>query len=145
MLKAAKRSGWKGKTREATCNRPGATVALAACSSEPAPKPTPEAKETVADAASTAVTPGTYEYTLPDGTKGSSVMAPDGTYTNTEGDTVLTGTWSVNDKQKTCFDPEGYDPAEPVHCYATTEPDTNGTFTATRDGDGAVLAVTKVG
>jgi hypothetical protein len=121
-----------------------AATAFASCSSEPAPEPTPEATEAVAAAPTTADMAGTYEYTMPDGTKGSSVMTPEGTYTDTEGDKVETGAWAVTDG-KTCFDPAGDDPTQPNRCYATTEPDANGVFTATRDGDGAVLTIKKVG
>jgi hypothetical protein len=121
-----------------------AATALASCSSEPAPEPTPEETETVAAEPTMADMAGAYEFTMPDGSKGSSVMNADGTYTDTQGDQVETGAWTLTDG-KTCFDPTGDDPAQPSRCYATTEPDANGVFTATRDDDGTVVTVKKVG
>jgi hypothetical protein len=68
------------------------------------------------------------------------VLAADGTYQDTQdGKVVEKGLWSEHDG-KICFDPEGDDTLGT--CFATTEPDADGMFTATAD-DGTVLTIKK--
>jgi hypothetical protein len=96
----------------------------------------PAAEETAAAADSPA---GTYEFTL-DGKATTSVIRPDGSYEDSQdGKVTEKGLWSEHDG-KVCFDPEGADTLGT--CYATTEPDADGMFTATAD-DGTVLTIKK--
>lgn len=80
--------------------------------------------------------PGMYEVTAADGTVTRSELRADGTYTDfaADGGEDVTGTWSVVDG-KTCFDPDGDDPAT---CYTETAPGADGSFTATPDEGEAV-------
>nr|WP_166176345.1 DUF995 domain-containing protein [Altererythrobacter segetis] len=121
-----------------------ALAALSACNqkqAEPAPAPSEAATTaalTMADRA------GTYTYDDGKGESGTSVMTTDGNYTDTstDGKSVETGTWKVDDAGKICFDPKGDDPKQPSRCYAMGEPDADGNMTATGD-DGAVVKVRK--
>ena len=81
---------------------------------------------------------GTYEFTL-DGKATTSVIKPDGSYEDSQdGKVTEKGLWSEHDG-KICFDPEGDTLGT---CFATTEPDADGVFTATSD-DGTVLTIKK--
>jgi hypothetical protein len=114
-------------------------AALGACSQaaeeadDTAATEAPTVEETVAAEGSA----GTYEYEL-DGKATIAVLKPDGSYEDSQdGKVVEKGLWSDRD-DKVCFDPEGDDTLGT--CYATTEPDAEGVFTATAD-DGTVLTV----
>ncbi|HTN14269.1 MAG TPA: hypothetical protein VL094_05645 [Sphingomonadaceae bacterium] len=74
---------------------------------------------------------GTYEVTQPDGTKMTSVVAADRSYTDAiRGEVVEWGTWEIKDG-KTCYTPE-IEGKKPL-CYAQGEVGEDGTFTATPD------------
>jgi hypothetical protein len=124
-----------------------ALAALCACNqnkAEPAAA-TSEAATPIAAAAPTmAERAGTYTYDDGKGQSGTSVMAPDGNYTDTstDGKMVETGMWKVDDAGKICFDPKGDDPKEPTRCYAVGEPGPDGMMDATGD-DGSVTKVKK--
>ena len=99
------------------------------------------AEETTAAAAAADSPAGTYEYTL-DGKATTSVLKPDGSYEDSQdGKVTEKGLWSEHDG-KVCFDPQGDD--TPGTCYATSEPDAEGVFTATGD-DGTALTIKKTG
>ena len=87
-------------------------------------------------------TPGTFEVTAADGTKGKTVLNADGTYTDSDasGKETAQGAWSVTDG-KTCFDPEG---DEGPTCWTETAPAADGSFTATSD-KGEVVTVKRSG
>ena len=87
-------------------------------------------------------TPGTFEVTSADGTKGKAVLNADGTYTDSDasGNETARGTWNVTDG-KTCFDPEG---DEGPTCWTETAPAADGSFTATSD-KGEVVTVKRAG
>jgi hypothetical protein len=128
------------------------TTALAACNNaaeEPAADDTAVATETpaateassgtAATEASTG-TAGTYAYEM-DGKATTSVLMPDGTYQDSQdGKVVEKGLWAEHDG-KVCFDPEGDE--TPGQCFATTEPDADGMFTATSDDGQTVLKIKK--
>ena len=123
------------------------SVALAACgdaaeeADETAAVEAPAAEAPVAEAAAASEgRAGTYEYEF-DGKATTAVLTADGKYTDTQdGKVVESGLWAEHDG-KVCFDPEG---DELGTCYATTEADAEGAFTATGD-DGTTLTVKKVG
>jgi hypothetical protein len=123
-----------------------ATCALAACK-QTAPAPAPSDSAAPAAAASsrptTADRAGTYTYD--DGKQtGTSVLGADGNYTetSTDGKSVETGTWMVDDMGRVCLDPKGDDPKEPNRCFTMSEPDADGMMTATGD-KGSVVKVKK--
>jgi hypothetical protein len=108
------------------------TAALAACgqskpagpvevaATEPEPQPTSQAS------------PGTYSVTEIDGTKMTSVLAADHTYTNTvHGRMTEAGSWSIVGG-RTCLTPSEGEGAV-VRCYTDSTPARDGTFTATPD------------
>ena len=123
------------------------TVALGACSQaaedsdEVAPAET-TAAATEAAAAAPSSSAGTYEVTTKDGTKFTSTLNPDGTYQDTDaaGKVTEKGMWADHDG-KTCFDPEGDETSG--QCFTTTEPDAQGTFTATSDDGATKLTIRK--
>lgn len=106
----------------------GAALVLAACSgseseSQQASAEPPKTPEQAAL--------GTYEVTQPDGTKMTSVIAADRSYTDAiRGEVVEWGTWEIKDG-KTCYTPQ-IEGKKPV-CYSSGEPAEDGTFTATPD------------
>lgn len=124
-----------------------AVAALSACNQNKA-EPAPAASEAAAPAAATTPTmadrAGTYTYDDGKGQSGTSVMTPDGNYTDTstDGKMVETGTWKLDDAGKICFDPKGDDPKQPNRCYAMGEPGPDGMMDATGD-DGVVVKVKK--
>jgi hypothetical protein len=125
-----------------------ALAALCACNqkaAEPEAAPSEAAATAAAPAVQTmAERAGTYTYDDGKGTAGTSVMTPDGNYTDTstDGNSVETGTWNVDEAGKVCFDPKGDDPKQPNRCYAVGEPGPDGTMDATAD-DGTVTKVKK--
>ena len=122
-------------------------VALAGCgdaaeeADDTAAVEAPAAEATAADAAAASEgRAGTYEYEL-DGKATTAVLTADGKYTDTQdGKVIETGLWAEHD-DKVCFDPEGDALGT---CYATTDSDAQGVFTATGD-DGTTLTIKKVG
>ena len=123
-------------------------VALAGCgdaaeeADEPTAVETPAATEAAAADAAVASEGrvGTYEYEL-DGKATTAVLTADGKYTDSQdGKVIESGLWAEHD-DKVCFDPEGDALGT---CYATTESDAEGVFTATGD-DGTTLTIKKVG
>lgn len=125
-----------------------AVAALSACNqnkTEPAAAPSETATPAATSSAPTmADRAGTYSYDDGKGESGTSVMKPDGNYTDTstDGKSVETGMWKVDDAGKVCFDPKGDDPKQPTRCYALSEPDADGNMNAT-DQDGHVVKVKK--
>ncbi|MBO9517629.1 MAG: hypothetical protein J7493_06140 [Porphyrobacter sp.] len=113
-------------------------LVLAGCNSQPAQEPeatetpTPTAEPVAAQVSANGSPAGTYAVTAKDGTVTTTVLAPDGTYTDTDAKGVVTeqGTWATVDF-KTCFTPstEGSHPL----CYVETAPAADGSFTATPD------------
>ena len=133
----------------------GLSVALAACGDKTAPTEEPAASdaatpaETVAAAtaetASRDVPTGTFEY-MSDGDKTTTVVKPDGTYTDSkEGKVIESGTWKQDADGKACFTettPPAGEESKTV-CFTTGETGPDGTFTATPDDGGEVLTVKK--
>jgi hypothetical protein len=87
---------------------------------------------------------GTYTYDDGKGNSGTSVLNPDGSYTDTstDGKSVETGTWKLDDAGKVCFDPKGDDPKQPNRCYTMSQQAPDGTMDATGE-DGSVVKVKK--
>ena len=85
-------------------------------------------------------TPGLFEVTQKNGTKGQSRLNADGTYTDMDakGKVTAKGTWDVTGG-KTCFHPEG----KAADCYTETAPGPDGSFTATSD-KGETVTVKKI-
>ena len=121
---------------------------LASCGTrDEAAAPEAAATDTMpVDAAATAATAGvtangsaagSYDVTLPDGTKRVETLMADGTYVSrdTEDKVVEKGAWAVKDG-KTCFTPEG----ETEECFTEGARAADGSFEAT----GADGKVTKV-
>lgn len=113
-------------------------IVLAACSKSEAPAPAPSS-EAASEAAMAAPTPtaGSYDVTAPDGSKGTTVLNADGTYTDTDSKgKVVKGKWAMKDG-KTCFTPEG----QADECYTESQRAADGSFTAT-DAKGQTVKVT---
>ncbi len=119
-------------------------AALASCSGkEPAADETAAAgaaaSETTATASAPApaITPGSYDVTYPDGTKGVDTLMADGSYVSRDSADKVTdkGKWAVKDG-KTCFAAEG----KAEECFAVSAPAADGSFTGT-GADGAVVQV----
>ena len=108
----------------AACHRsePTAEPVAQATAAEPLPPPPPTSQ----------AAPGTYSVTEIDGTKMTSVLAADHTYSNTvHGQKTEAGTWAIVGG-KTCFTPsEGEDAV--ARCYVDGPVDRDHTFTATPD------------
>jgi hypothetical protein len=106
----------------AACDRgqPAGGPVEQADAASPAPAPTSQAR------------PGTYSVTEIDGTKMTSVLAGDHTYTNTvHGVRTEAGQWAVVGG-RTCFTPsEGANAYS--RCYVDSPIGKDGTFTATPD------------
>ncbi len=119
-----------------------AVAALGACSQAAEETADTAAAETTAAATQAAAgMAGTYEFEL-DGETTTSVLMPDGMYSDTQdGKTVESGTWTERDG-KTCFKPAGDEATET--CFTTTAPDAQGVFTATPE-TGEPLTIRKVG
>ena len=85
-------------------------------------------------------TPGLFEVTQKNGTKGQSRLNADGTYTDMDakGKVTAKGTWDVTGG-KTCFHPEG----KAADCYTETAPGPDGSFTATSE-KGETVTVKKI-
>lgn len=119
--------------------------ALAACgqAAEESDEPATEETATATAEATPASSAGTYEVTMKDGMKFTSVLNPDGTYTDTDADgkTTETGTWEDRPDGTTCFDSEGGD--DKVICFTVTEPAADGTQVATPDDGTDPLTIKK--
>lgn len=115
-------------------------AALSACSQE-ATQPTAEASApdqaplTIGNAA------GTYDYTLADGSDGTTVLAADGTFTDAMDGETITGSWEAADG-KLCLDPAGDGSDQQRRCYSLSEPDANGVQIAISD-TGELIKVVK--
>jgi hypothetical protein len=121
-------------------------MALAACgeaAEESDDTPTEEAAP-AAEATPTS-SAGTYEVTMKDGTKFTSVLNADGTYADTDADGKVqeSGTWEDRDDGKTCFDSEGGD--DKIICFTLGEPAEDGSMTATPDDGTDPLTIKKTG
>jgi len=107
-----------------------AVVALCACSQEAKEPANTGAIETPAPAETTAMDDpaGTYDVKRYNGGNGTTIIKPDGTYTDTGPDgTTKSGTFARKDG-KWCFDSEG---DEPEVCWTISEPGADGSFNAT--------------
>ena len=83
---------------------------------------------------------GTYDYTLADGSDGTTVLVPDGTFTDAMDGETITGRWEVADG-KLCLDPAGDGPDQRRACFTLSKPDVKGTRIATSDTGAAVKVV----
>ena len=111
-----------------------ATAALAACGQgEPAAGPAEQAVAAEPEPPPTSqAAPGTYSVTQIDGTKMTSVLAADHTYSNTvHGNKIEAGSWSIVGG-RTCLTPSEGEGAV-ARCYTDGAPSRDGTFTATPD------------
>jgi hypothetical protein len=120
-----------------------ATAALAACNqSQPAAAPVERVAAEPAPQPTSLARPGTYSVTELDGTKMTSVLAADHTYTNTvHGQRTEAGAWAIVGG-RTCLTPsEGAGAV--ARCYADSPLDEDGTFTATPD-QGDPITVKKI-
>ena len=119
--------------------------ALTACGQAAEESDEPATEETAA--ATPAATPtgsaGTYEVTMKDGMKFTSVLNADGTYQDTAADGTVQekGTWEDRPDGTTCFDSEGGD--DKVICFTVTEPAADGTQVATPDDGTDPLTIKK--
>ena len=116
--------------------------ALAACgdAAEEADEPVNEEPPAAVAEESSA---GTYDVTMADGTKFTSVLNADGTYQDTGADGAETekGTWEDRDDGKTCFDSEGGD--DTVICFTVGETAADGSQVATPDDGTDPLTIKK--
>lgn len=119
--------------------------ALAGCGNPAEESDEPVAAETTAMPTEAAAdsSAGTYEVTLPDGSKMTSVLSPDGTYQDMDaaGAVAQSGTWVERDGQ-TCFTPAD---GEPETCYTVSEQQADGTMTATPADGSEPLTIRKTG
>lgn len=114
-------------------------LALAACNNAEAPA-TEEVAEVEAPVATTTMEAGTYEVTLPDGTKGTTRIDADGSYAdmNPDGTENATGSWTGADGQ-TCFTPTDGTEA----CWTNGPMGEDGSWTATGPG-GETVTIRKM-
>jgi hypothetical protein len=117
--------------------------ALAACGEAAEEADDTATEEAAAPAEETAGYAGTYEVTMADGMKFTSVLNADGTYTDTDADGTVTesGTWDENDAGAACFDSEGGD--DTVICFTVGETAADGTQVATPDDGSDPLTIKK--
>ena len=118
-----------------------AVAALSACNqkADEAPPATDTAMAEATPMPDAAVTPGTYDVKMADGTVGKTVINADGTYVDTDKDgKEVRGAFARKDG-KDCFDPEGTDPEV---CWTVTAPGADGSFTATTPDGKTVVTVT---
>ena len=88
---------------------------------------------------------GTYEVTMADGMKFSSVLNADGTYEDTDAEGAVTesGTWEERPDSKVCFDSEGGD--DTVICFTAGETAEDGSIVVTPDDGSEPLTIKKTG
>ncbi len=114
-------------------------AALAACS-ETADEPV-ATETTVATtepvATEQGVAPGTYEVEDADGAMGTTMIAADGSYIDTDAEGTETRGAYVRRNGQDCFDPAGDDPEM---CWTVTAPAADGSFTGTSP-DGTTVTV----
>lgn len=119
--------------------------ALAACGDAAEEADDTAATEEAAAAPEAAPTgsAGTYEVTMADGTKFTSLLNPDGTYEDKGADGAVTesGTWEDRPDGKTCFDSAGGD--DTVVCFTVGEADADGSMVATPDNGTDPLTIKK--
>ncbi|MHA6333065.1 hypothetical protein ACXYL9_05220 [Qipengyuania sp. CAU 1752] len=117
-----------------------APLALMGCVEEAEVEEETVAAEPAAMTTANGTAPGTYTVSNEEGPAGNSILNADGTYQDLgpDGTIVAEGSWEVVDG-KTCFTPttEGVERM----CWTESEPDENGTFTATSDA-GETVTVT---
>ena len=117
---------------------------LAACggAAEESDEPELAATTEAATAAAAESTAGTYEVTLADGSKMTSELKPDGTYEDKDaaGAVAESGTWADRDGM-TCFTPAD---GKPELCFTLSEPQGDGTRTATPSDGSEPLTVRKL-
>ena len=120
-------------------------AALGACSQaaeEADDTATAESAEATPEATPT-TSAGTYEVTMADGMKFTSVLNADGTYEDKDADGAVTekGTWEDRPDGTTCFDSEGGD--DKVICFTVGEEQADGTMVATPDDGSEPLTIKK--
>lgn len=120
-----------------------ALAALSGCSQQPA-QPTAEARAPNEAALTIKNAAGTYDYTLADGSDGTTVLASDGTFTDAMDGETITGSWQVTDS-KLCLDPAGDGADQQRRCYSLGEPDTHGVQIATSDTGEPIKVVKRNG
>lgn len=120
-----------------------AIAALSACDqkAEEAPAATDTAMAEATPMADAAVTPGTYEVKMPDGTVGRTTINADGTYVDIDKDGKEMKGKFVRRDGKDCFDPDG---DEGEMCWTSTAPDASGAFTSTTADGKTTVTVTPV-
>ena len=114
--------------------------ALAACGNPAEESDEPAVAETTAAAVET--TAGTYDVTMPDGSKMTSTLNPDGTYQDVDaaGAVTETGTWADREDGKTCFTPAN---GEPEFCFTLSETQPDGTRKAIPEDGSEPLTIEK--
>lgn len=117
-------------------------ASLSACSQD-ASRPAAEATASSApdEPAALDEVAGTYDYTLADGSDGTTVLAPGGTFTDAMDGETITGRWEVADG-KLCLDPAGDGPDQRRECFTLGKSGAKGTQIATSD-TGEVVRVVK--
>jgi uncharacterized lipoprotein NlpE involved in copper resistance len=116
--------------------------ALAACGNPAEESDEPAVAETTA-AAAAETSAGTYDVTMPDGTKMTSTLNPDGTYQDVDaaGAVSESGTWADREDGKTCFTPAS---GEPEFCFTLSEPQADGTRKAIPEDGSEPLTIKKM-
>ncbi|RZV35253.1 MAG: hypothetical protein EX262_02620 [Sphingomonadaceae bacterium] len=117
-----------------------APLALMACVEEAQVEEETVAEEPAAMTTANGTAAGTYDVSNDEGPAGKAILNADGTYQDfgADGSIVAEGNWEVVDG-KTCFNPTTEDVER--MCWTESEPDENGTFTATSDA-GETVTVT---
>ena len=117
---------------------------LAACGQAAEESDEPVVAETTAAAIEAAAesSAGTYDVTMPDGSKVTAELKPDGTYEDKDaaGTVVESGTWADRDG-KVCFTPANDDPEL---CFTLGESQGDGTRIATPSDGSEPLTIRKI-